>query len=57
MKHDCKFEKIIPRMETKIDNIEIKLDSALKFKYLLTGGALTVAFICGVLWKLIDFFY
>jgi hypothetical protein len=57
MKHECKFEEVIPRVEVQITNIEKKLDKALEFKYLLTGGALAVAFIVGVAWKVIEFIY
>jgi len=49
MKHECIFKETIPR-------IEKKLDDALKFKYLLTGGSIVVMFICGIIWKLLDLF-
>jgi hypothetical protein len=56
MKHECKFEEVIPRIDKNIETIQIKIDKALKFKYLLTGGAIAVTFLCGMLWKLMDLF-
>jgi len=47
MKHDCKFEEVIPR-------IERKLDKALEFKYMISGGLIATTFIVGIVWKILE---
>jgi hypothetical protein len=44
-KHLCLYEKVIDQINMRLNRIEGKLDSALSFKWKLTGSIITISLI------------
>jgi hypothetical protein len=56
MTHSCKYDKVIEIIHERTERIEGKLDNVLRFKWVITGGAVAITGLCGLIVTVINIF-